>query len=156
MGTLLVSSAMADSSTKVVNSGTMTNLLTGFNNPISVQYILISAATSNASVLIYDTPTNALTYVNPAYTNTLSYATNYNTTWTNFYGVVQTNYAPIVALIDNTNNVVAATTNSYPLRAGVAALVGTSVQYSGNFNFNNGIWATNTSGGQATVTIVYH
>lgn len=156
LGLGLISTSFADSSTKTIAANTMTNLLAGFNNPVTVQYVILTASGSNTTVLFYDTPTNAITYVNPAYTNTLSYATNWNTIWTNYYGVVQTNYAPIIALIDNTNNAVVATTNSYPIRLGVSALSNATIQVTGPFVFGNGCWATNTTVGPATVTIIYH
>lgn len=143
--------ASALSVTTVVQPNTMTNLLTGFNQPFKLTQVIITANTNNASVLMVDSITNALTYTNAAYTNILSYATNYIATWTNFYGT--TNSTTNIALIDITNSV-AATTNSYPVRLGIAAVANASAKFDQvNYYFNNGIWATNTSSGIATITI---
>lgn len=150
----LVFSGLANTVTTTVNPNGFVNLLTAFPGSTYIKQVTISANTTNAAVLILDTPTNALTYVNPAYTNTISYATNYITSWTNFYGVAQS--TTNIALIDVTNNVVASVTNSYPIRLSVSALASTTVPYNNvNTYFNRGIWATNSSSGVATVIITY-
>jgi hypothetical protein len=147
------SSAVTISSTLAI--GTMTNLLSVYNGSAKVIQIAVTASTStNAAVMLYDCPSNILTYINPAYTNTISYGTNYISSWTNFYGVVQswTN----TALYDVTNNLVLSTTNSYPARLSAATLANTTTYYNNqNYYFNQGVWATNTGPGVVTVTLTY-
>jgi hypothetical protein len=149
-------SASALQVSQTVSPGTLTNILTFTQNGSArVTQIIVSATTStNVTGLFVDTPTNSLTYVSPAYTNTVSYATNYVNIWTNFYGVV--NGTTNLALIDNTNNVVPASTNLYPSRVGVGCLGGSSVTFQGvNYYFENGIWFTNTGSGTEQITIIY-
>jgi len=100
LGAALVYGANAASVTTTVTNGAMVNLLSGFSQPVTVKQIILSA-NSNAvtGLLVYDVSTNSISIVNSSYTTTTSYATNWNTTWTNYYGVVQTNEAPVVALI---------------------------------------------------------
>lgn len=146
--------ALAGTQTVVVQPGTMTNLLSTFNGSTLLKQVVVTANTTNASLLFVDTATNTLGYVNASYTNTYSYATNYITSWTNFYGVAQT--STNVALVDNTNNVVAATTNSYPVNLAATALASTTATYVNiNRYFMRGIWATNNSSGIATVTVTW-
>lgn len=154
LGLAFAGSVLANSVTTVVSNTAFVNLLSGFNNSVQVSQILLTASNgTNTSLLVLDAPTNSLTYVNPAYSNTVSYATNYVTSWTNYYGVVSS--TTNTALIDVANQAVASTTNSYPYIS-IAASAGTTVNYSGvNYYFNRGIWATNNSGGVATVTITY-
>ncbi len=157
LGVSIVTSSIANTVTTTIAPAGYVNLLPGFNQSILVSQVIITATTAtNVSALIIDTPTNVLTYINPAYTNTISYATNYNTVWTNYYGVTQTNYAAYTALIDLTNNLVASTTNNYPQRLSVATLASTSAKFDQvNYYFNNGIWATNTGSGNESITITY-
>ena len=146
--------ANAASLTKVVYPNNMTNLMAGFPGSVYVKSITATATSStNAYAVIYDTPTNQFSFSSPGYTNRLSYATNYISSWTDPYGVTQswTN----VCLITVTNPV-AASTVSYNARGSIGAAAGTSAVYSGyNTYFENGIWATNISGGPLSVTITY-
>ena len=151
--------ASAASLTTTVQPGTMTNLLVGFNGSAYVTQVILGANSTNASVLIYDTPTNNWTFVTSAYTNTLRYSTNYYTYYTNIYGATQYSYTNN-ALIDITNNLVPAATNNYPLRLAGATLAGTTTTYGfstsgGAYFFDNGIWATNNGLGVDTITIIY-
>lgn len=157
IGLLLASSsAMASfTQTTTVTGAAMVNLLTLVNGSAKVSQVTIQASTAtNTAVILYDCPTNALTYVNPAYTNRASYATNLITgPLTNYYGGVfyQTN----MALVDVTNNVVASTTNSYN-SFGFSSTASTSTTYSSlNLYFEHGLWVTNTTAGTAVFTIVY-
>ena len=159
---LILGNAFGYSVTTVVQPNTMTNLLATYpsGNPAKVTQIIVSATTNaNASALIYDTPTNKTVYAVPAYTNTISYFTNLPVIYTNYFGNLATN-ADITGtnwvLVDNTNNVVAATTNSYPIRAGVSVLAGTQAVVSGNYLFLYDPWATNNSGGTLTVTLIFN
>jgi hypothetical protein len=135
--------------------GAMTNALAGFNNPVSVNMVAITANTTNASAVFVDTPTNALSYVLPAYSNSVYYVTNYYVTYTNYYGVVQNTYTNLVQ-IDVTNSV-PSTTNQYNQPLAIATLASTaSTYYNLTAVFNRGMWITNNSSGIATLTVTYH
>lgn len=146
-----------------VVSGTMTNLLSTINSSVKVTSITLTSATNGASrVEFWDTPTNALSFSAPAYTNTISYATNLvgapGSYWTNYFGVINTNFMLTNVLVDVPFSNGAATV-SYPLRFVGATAAGTSTTFGGvNYYFNNGLWITNVSsggGGPATVTVTY-
>lgn len=164
LGTV-ISSSFAASTSIVVLGNTYTNLFAGFAAPVLLRSVTVVAATNAAaSALIIDAPTNQLVYVNAAYTNSFSYMTNFaNTvTWTNYYGVVQSNNWGAMAnftayqLVDVTNNLVAATTNAYPIRLGVGAAAGASTVYTTvNTTFTSGIWATNTSTTPITISLTW-
>lgn len=140
---------------KTIPVAGFTNLLTA---PLSgstkiTQIIVTATTTNNAYVTLVDTPTNSLVYTNPSYVTWGSYQTNYITTYTNYYGV--TNAFTNIAMVDYyiTN---AASTNPYPVRVTASALTNTSSIFDGvNYYFVNGVWATNTGVGAATVTITY-
>ena len=164
--TLSVGSVYANTVTTTVAGSAFVNLLPSFNQSITVQQVIINGVTNSAaSAYLIDTPTNQLLYVNPAFTNTISYATNYYgiQVWTNYYGVVQSNYyagsatPTSFALIDLTNNLVAATTNNYPVRLSITSAAGVTSRYDGvNYYFNQGIWATNLSINPEVISITYH
>jgi hypothetical protein len=162
-------SLYAGSFTLTSTPATYTNLLSLNKNlgSVLIKQIIITAGTanSNTSVLFIDSPTNTPWYTNAAYTNTISYATNITTFWTNFYGVVQTN-TPVgsnLVLVDIANNIVPAGTNFYPIRFAGGASSGNSSTYVGAANsqnglaiyFDNGVWVTNTSSGNAVITVLY-
>ena len=136
--------------------GTSTNIFTG---GAIVKSVLITAPTSTNTVgWFFDAPISTnFTYVIPAYSNTVSYATNLVTSNTNYNNYVQlfTN----LSLVDLTNNVVPATTNFYPERIAMAALGGTSASLGAvNYQFINGMAVTNPTtapGGPITVTVTY-
>ena len=147
-------SALAASTSVVVQPGTFTNLLSlGSSGYARVTALSVTANSTNVTVAFIDTPTNVLTYVSPAYTNLVSYATNYIQSWTNYYGA--TNSWTNMTLVDVANTV-AATTNNYPTRVAVGALAGTSTIINpANYKFEDGIWVTNNSTGIATITATY-
>lgn len=157
----------AGTASLTVLPGTFTNLFSFTPNvgSATLKQIIVTAGTvsSNTLVTFVDCPTNQLTFTNAAYTNTIRYATNITTFWTNFYGVVQTN-TPVgsnLVLITATNNLVTANTNLYPQRLSVSAAAGntTIIQAatgtSEGVYFDNGIWVTNASSGNAIISIVY-
>lgn len=178
-----VISSQALQVTQTIPVGGFTNLITTFNNaPIKVtQIIVVTPTATNTSGLLIDTPTNQLTFISPAYTNIVSYATNYvsNLTgsgtpyagytylaqWTNYYGVVQsisTNLSTAGVAVTNlflvdATNIVAASTNLYPARVGVGAAYNNNpAVFSGvNYYFQQGCWFTNTSTGTAQITLIY-
>lgn len=138
---------------QTVQPGTFTNIVILRNGSARVLNVVATATTAtNAVGLFVDTPTNALVYTTSPYTNTISYATNYVYTVTNYYGGVLT--LTNLQLIDITNNLVAANTNSYPVRFGVGAAASTSTSYIGiNSYFQDGIWVTNTGTGAMNVSV---
>ena len=153
----LCSVAFANTATVTIAPNTFTNLLSFGPNLGSANVVAISVASvtgTNTTVSLIDTPTNQLYFTWTAYTNRISYATNYNTTWTNFYGVVQTNSAPIIALIDVTT-VVAAGSNAYPVRLTASAVASGTTLFTTHTYFDQGIWVTNSSLGTAAVSISY-
>jgi hypothetical protein len=150
-------SALADVATVTVIPATYTNLFTGYGRITSM---LITATTgTNVTATMYDTPTNSFSYVVPAYTNTISYLTNYPAVYTNYFGVTTTltnstggtNYV----LVD-VPNTVAQTTNNY-VSYGLAAPASTTVTVpSPGINMMRGAWITNTSAsGIMSVTVVF-
>lgn len=156
MGVSFIASATSVSTT--IAPGGVFSLVSASANvgSYSVRQVGITATTAtNALVALVDAPSTNLTYINAAYTNRLSYGTNWNTTWTNFYGVVQTNPTPIIALIDVTNTV-AASTNSYATRLIAGAAANSTAVFSGvNYYFDQGVLLTNQGSGTATVVITY-
>ena len=156
MGISLIASATSVSTTIV--PGGVFNLVSASPNfgSFLVRQVAITATTAtNALVALLDAPSTNTLYVNPAYTNRLSYGTNWNIAWTNFYGVVQTNTTPITALIDITNTVPAAT-NSYATRLIAGAAANSTAVFQGvNYYFDNGVLLTNQGSGTATVVITY-
>jgi hypothetical protein len=123
---------------------------------------LILTSTNNATGVLVDTPTNSLTYVLGAYTNTISYLTNsaylatnggYNQfTYTNYYGVVTslTNATSSSYVLVDVTNTVAQSTNNYPSIAVACTTVPTTINNL-NVTFYRGVWFTNT--GSSTVTV---
>lgn len=170
IGVATSGSAFAASFSAQVQPGTMTNILSFSPNQGGIlvkQIILTTVGATASTVQLVDTPTNLLVYTQAAYTNRISYATNYVQVWTNFYGVVQSNnyvggtLLTNFWLVDITNNLVPATTNNYSIRAQLGAAGNTTTilgPVSGNLNgyyFDYGIWATNNSAGTNLITIVY-
>lgn len=134
-----------------VGSGQYSNILAA--SATVIQVTITATTATNTSVKLIDSPINALTYTNAAYTSTLSYATNVVSTYTNFFGTTTsiTNFA----LVDATYSIAAAVLNC-PVVLQYGAIASTSAQATGvKYNFLQGIWATNTSSGSAAITIVY-
>lgn len=168
---LATASLYAGSFTLTIQPNTFTNLF-AFNPNIGsvlVKQVILTApvatATSNAVLSLIDTPTNWLLFTNAAYTNTVRYATNLTTFWTNFYGVVQTN-TPVgsnLVLIDITNNLVPLSSNAYPVRLTASATAGNTTTIVGAANsqnglalyFDQGLWATNSGPAPGILTIIY-
>lgn len=155
---LLLSTAIkvsAATATLTITNGTMTNLVTLINGSLKVtQFVLTSAGTNYGTVSVYDTYTNRFFYTNSAYSNILTYATNYVSVWTNYYGVTNT-VTNGGSLIDVTNSV-AGTTNTFPIRMVVS--VGTNATTTVNnpgIIFNDGMWITNGSGSILSLVITY-
>lgn len=146
-------SAFAASTTVTIPAGGFTNVVYPNNGNIKATQFILSAGGTATSVSVYDTTTNSTVLVNPAYTNIVSYATNVPVYWTNYFGVV--NGWTNVALVSVTNSV-AASTNPAPVRFSASAIANSSFRAdSVNYYFYNGMWATNTGSGTATLTVTY-
>lgn len=150
-----VNSQAASTITVVVQPGTMTNILSNLQSGAAiVRSFTLAANGTNAAVVLYDTPTNQLVWTNVSYISSTSYATNYILTWTNFMGA--TNSWTNLTLVDITNTVTGSSNNVYAARISGAALASTTTIINPLYTvFENGIWATNTSSGVATVTIQF-
>lgn len=151
----LVSNTFAATQAITVPSGTMTNFPISYGS-VKIQQIIVTTPGTNytTNYEFIDTPTNWLVFTNSAYSNILSYATNYVTTWTNYYGKV--NSDTNIDLVDITN-AVAASTNYYPVRiiGSVPTNNATAVLSGVNYYFVSGLWVTNSGPGAATFTITY-
>jgi len=150
----LAISLQAASVTVTVLPSTATNVLGNlFGGYAKITSVTLVANPTNTAVVLYDAPTNNWSYTTPAYTNTISYATNYVNSYTNYYGV--TTLITNLALVDVANTV-AASTNTYPARVGVSALASTTTTINPTaYVFENGVWATNNSSGIATLTVSF-
>jgi hypothetical protein len=150
----IVSSVQGFTLSQTFTANQFTNFTSMLPGPVKVtQIILVSSSTNNSSVQFWDTPTNTQVFTNSAYTNLISYATNYVSTWTNYYGA--TNSVTNISLIDATNTV-AATTNNYPLRISLAAGTNASIRADNvNYYFTSGVWVSNVSTNPATITITF-
>ena len=148
----LYSQAAQNTMTVSIPGAGVTNLVNALpSGAIQVSQItLLSTATTAGRALIYDCPTNVFMYTNAAYTQPISYVTNYISTWTNYWGV--TNSITNVALIDTTINV-ASNVNWYPLRFVGQAGTNSSATFNGSWVFNRGAWATNATIGGGTVQV---
>lgn len=148
--TLSVVLARAASITYTLNPAGITNTL---GAPLLVNNIVLLSNGTNSTVLAFDAPTNSLTYSNNSYNSIVQYATNWITTWTNFFGV--TNSTTNISLV-NVTNTVAANTNTYPARFGISATASNTVQLDNvSYYFLNGMLLSNNSSGIATITINY-
>ena len=160
VGVLAVVTAQAYTVSIQVQPNTLTNLFASYGGPTNGAFVLtsviITANNTNSTVAFVDTPNGSYTNYTAAYTNRISYATNYVTTWTNFYGVVQS--TTNVSLID-VNQTVGALTNTYPTVLSAGAAAGTSTTLSGRYVFQNGVFLTNTSAagypGLPTITATF-
>ena len=158
LGSLLASInvfAVSGSVTVSIAASGMTNVIAPLTGGANVtQIILTSAANNVGNLKMFDSVTNILTYTNAANITTASYATNQITTWTNFFGSV--NSITNVALVDYavTN---AATAYSYPNPVTLSAGTNSSVVLTDmTYVFRNGVYATNLGAAAITLTINYN
>jgi len=147
--------AVSGSVTVSIAAAGMTNVLAPLRGSAQITQVILTAPANNtASVTMVDSVTNILTYTNASYITLGSYVTNYITTYTNFFGTVNsfTNAALVDYSITN-----AATAYSYPNLLTVTAGTNSSVMipYPQTFNFRNGVYATNTGSGSLTLTVTY-
>src|ERR1700676_4182924 len=90
IGLLMFSAAFyaeAVSSVFTVTNGTVLPLIIGSARVTQIIAVSQAGVTNTASFQLIDAPSTNLLYTNAAYTNILSYGTNYVSTWTNYYGV---------------------------------------------------------------------
>lgn len=75
--------------TAPLTAATTANILAG--RYVVDQFYFVNSSTNAATVKLYDAATAITNVVRPAYSSILSYATNYNVTFTNIDGVIHTN-----------------------------------------------------------------
>lgn len=150
----LAINAQAIVTSVTVSNTAITEIKTLTGAPCRVTYILLSAGVTNeGKCTFYDSANTNNIAINTAYTNYTLYATNYITTWTNYYGA--TNSVTNVALIRAENSVAAATNALTPVFYAAAA-TNTSTEYTGlSAVFSRGIVVTNTGSGPITLSIGY-
>lgn len=154
LSTSIVSNAAV--ATLTIAPGVMTNVpfLGGVSSAKITQFVLTSSGTNYGQVSVIDTFTNRFFYTNSAYSNILTYVTNYVSTWTNYYGYTN-NVTNSASLVDITNSV-AGTTNSFPTNMVVS--VGTNATTTVNnpgIVFRDGVWVTNGSGSTLSLVVTY-
>lgn len=143
--------AFAGTVTVSVAPYSTTNIVVG--GCIVKQFVV--SGTANSIIYVYDAPTwTNFTYTIPAYSNTVSYATNYAISWTNYWGAVTT--TTNLSLVDQTNSVVPASTNWYPLRITVIGTANSPVILNSvNYQFANGVQVSNSTSTATSVTATY-
>lgn len=149
---LLLSAAMSASAlsyTFTVPVAGATNVPPLINGSALVKQLIVTGTTNTTVLQVFDAPGTATSFVTPSYTNFTYYVTNYVTSYTNYYGVVNafTNLAEV-----DTNTIVPQTTNSYNVRLYVGGLTNSSV-YNGSWYFSSGVLFTNVSTAPAVVTV---
>lgn len=168
LGIGITFSSHAGTAAVTVNAGTMTNLfsLTANQGSVLIRQMILAPASGTApqTLSFIDTPTNLLVFTTAAYSNKVSYATNYVQVWTNYYGLVQSNnfwgnnvVTTNFQLVDITNSVPQAT-NNYAVRFSVAIPTNSPplIYNAINQYYDQGVWVTNSAAnGSATVTIVW-
>lgn len=147
---LLLNVNAASSSTAIAAAGT-NNILAG---PVQAYQLMFANASGSAvTVKLLDAPSTAQTYTAGAYTLiSRTGPTNVVTTFTNFFGVVQTytNYA-----ITTVTNSVGASTNSFPVIGTFVIPANSTTFYTpeSTLKINNGLLVTNQAA--ITVTVDY-
>lgn len=152
VGMLVGVNAKAVSVTYTLAANGVTNV---FTSPVKLTQVLIQGTNVSASVntWFFDAPSTVLTNVVGAYTNTLTYGTNFVTTWTNFWG--GTNSVTNIAIVEVSNPVIAST-NTYQIRLAPVGTGTTLTKYDNvNYYFVNGLTITNSGTGTATIGITY-
>lgn len=147
---LLSASAYADSQAYVIGPTTATNILRGTFKITSLSVLATNAVAFN----IIDAPGTTLTNNVPGYTNYNQYATNIAQWYTNFFGVLNTNWLTNV-LVTQTN-AVAASSLTYPVVMTQSVPSNTTANIPNlGVTFVNGVLVTNTSANTMTITVTY-
>lgn len=154
---LVTVSLNAATLTATVPSATSTNIpfLLGTNSQALITGVIVVSTNNNvATVNFVDSYWKTFQITNQAYQVINSYATNYITLYTNYYGA--TNSFTNLALIEVTNTVA---TNNILLGPVFTTFAGTnsSTTYQNlALKINQGLWLTNTTAASdARVTITY-
>lgn len=119
--TLLSTTAFADTATYGPNTTSLTSVI---GVPASIGSIVFANASAGAiSLTLTDSPTNSLTYLTAAYTNSIVTTGTTVTTYTNILGVIQ-------SMTNNTStrslSVQGALTNNYPTFLSVVVPAGSA------------------------------
>lgn len=144
--------AYADSGTWTIANGAMSNLL---SSPVKItQIIYQSTSTNTTQFSAVDSPSATFTNIIAGFSTITQKATNYITTYTNFFGV--SNSFTNLALISATNTITAQT-NTYPTQFTLFAATNTQARVdNANFYFINGFTVTNSGAGPVTITVNYN
>lgn len=135
----------------VVSSGGFSNVFTG---PGVVSQIVIASAADNvAGVKIYDTGIAYQVWTNSAYSYTTTYATNNIQCYTNFFGVQ--NCYTNTALLTVSNYNAGGTITSFPVRINTTTATNSTTTLTGNYNFLNGMYVTNTGAASFQISVTY-
>lgn len=144
--------AYADSGTWTIANGNMSNLLTA---PVKITSVIYQSSTTNtATFAAVDSPSATFTNILAGFSTITQKATNYITTYTNFFGV--SNSFTNLALISATNTITAQT-NVYPTQFTLSAATNAQARVdNANFYFVNGFTVTNSGAGPVTITVNYN
>lgn len=146
----LVTSAKADSQSFVIGANTITNIFPG---PMKITSLSI-LATNAVTLSIYDAPGIVFTNNVNAYSNLTQYATNVSVIYTNYYGVLTTNWLTN-ALVTSTQSV-AGRSITYPLIFTQSVSSNTTAIIPNlSMTFLYGVMVTNNSGNTVTLTPTY-
>ena len=141
----------ANTISRVIPASSAVNFVSGSLN--ASQFILSSSTTNVGYVTLFDAPTGVLTNITPANITSGVYATNYITSYTNFFGI-QNNFTNISLVTYSITN--AATTNYYPSILSVnAGTNATTVVPDVNYFFSRGLTVTNVGAGSVTFSVTY-
>lgn len=134
-----------------VAQSTVSNLSLTLGTGAKVTRItLVSSGTTVGIGAFYDTKNVGLTNLFGSYNTIVSYATNYITTWTNYYGY--TNNLTNIYLVDVTNTVAAVTNTLSPLLVLTASTNSSLTLNNLGIIFQNGITISNaTTPGSGTI-----
>lgn len=156
IGLIGFASVRAVTTTITLNGAAVTNIATLAGGSFTLLQATVTApANSNVFLTIYDAPAGNTNYKYTvgAYSNIVTYATNYITSWTNYYGY--TNYLTNIAIVDVTNNNNSATA-TYPLVYIWNVNTNLTTTYQGlNTFFKQGMLITNNNNAAAVITLQY-
>ena len=134
-----------------VTGPTTNNILAG---SIRVNQITVANNTAAAlTLLLIDAPSTGFTYTNASYSSlSISGPTNLVTTYTNFFGVVESWTNKVIGYATNT---VAASTNNYPYVLNLVVPANTTQIFTpdGVVQFMRGVLVTNST--NANITLDY-
>ena len=166
VGLISMASAQNLTFSLTVTNGGFNQLVTP-NGPFVLASVILSS-TNTASMVLIDTDTvDTTTYINTAYTNKTSYATNFTYFYTNYYGVVTTNTGGVAGItgsgadtanhlvLVDVDNTVVRTTNNLPTIT-VACTSTPTVVANAAATMYRGLWVRNDGPSTATITVTGH